>query len=479
MALPNQKRRPLLGSAKPRIAPPVPARHDLAGYREVAQSMGITPMPWQETVAKYITAGTDEAVIFREVCVVAARQNGKTTLTKPIVVQWLKQGKKVLHVAQTRELPRAMFSLIAAELPAELFAKRRGKGGKMQIVWPRFGAGQEEILLANGGSYRIAASTGTGPRGWSVDRILVDELLAMDDHEAMRALEPTITMSEDGGQIVYLSNAGSESSVVLNAVRARADEDPALAYLEWSASSERSADDIVGWAEANPAFGHYASIQRTLEAAYRKHSLAGTLAIFETEHLCRWVKTMRETLVSDWDWIQCKADALAKPLRSSIGVALAPEGNRASVALAWQSGNRIALRLLEHVADDRIDVAALGELVRTHSMRYGAKVAYDPLTDGELVKYVRKGKAESVTGAKYAAASANFALGVSSRRLAWADADPVTDDLTWTARKPDGTEGSYHAVRAKDDRPITASLAAIRAVWLASGPSSPGAPRIR
>jgi hypothetical protein len=44
----------------------------------------------------------------------------------------------------------------------------------------------------------------------------------------------------------------------------------------------------------------------------------------------------------------------------------------------------------------------------------------------------------------------------------------------WTARKA-LDEGRFEAVRADDKRPITAALAAIRAVWLASGPR----PRVR
>lgn len=443
--------------------------------------MGIKPMPWQETAAKYVTAMAGEVVLFREVCIVAARQNGKTTLTKPLIVKWLEEGKRVLHVAQTRELPREMFRVIAADLDESLFLKRRGKGGRMQTVWPRFGAGQEEILLANGGSYRIAAATPTGSRGWSMDRVLVDELLAMDDHEAMRALEPTITAASDGGQIVYLSNAGSELSVVLNAVRDRAGADDLLAYLEWSAHPDRMADDIEGWAEANPSMGHNPSLHRTLEAVYRKHTLEGTLSLFETERLCRWVKTMRETLVSEFDWGRGRVDNLGPPLRPVIGVSLDPDRRRASAVLAWtRKDGSIALReLIEATADGPIDTDALGEDIKKEAMRHRVlRIAYDPLTDAELAKYLKK--PEPVSGQKFANASSQFVSLVEAGKIAWTDADHVTDDLTWTARRSVGSNGSYayEAVRAQDDRPITAALAAIRAVgWLASGPR-PAAPRI-
>jgi hypothetical protein len=81
----------------------------------------------------------------------------------------------------------------------------------------------------------------------------------------------------------------------------------------------------------------------------------------------------------------------------------------------------------------------------------------------------------SISGGKFSNASAQFVNAITARKLAWSEADAVSDDLTWTARKIDSQAmGSYQAVRAKDDHPVTAALAAIRAVWLASGPKSEG-----
>ncbi len=167
--------------------------------------------------------------------------------------------------------------------------------------------------------------------------------------------------------------------------------------------------------------------------------------------------------------------------RPMIGVSMDPDGGRATIAMSWQSqtGN-IALRIVRHDVDDVIDLEAIGVELRDLALKYNAKVGYDPMTDAELVKYVRKDKAMSIAGGQFANASAQFVNAVTSRRLRWADADEVGDDLTWTSRKNDGSfVGSYHAVRARDDHAITASLAAIRAVWLASGPVTAAAPRIR
>ena len=68
----------------------------------------------------------------------------------------------------------------------------------------------------------------------------------------MAASRPTLTASRNP-QTIYCSNAGDDMSVVLNALRTRAETDPSLAYMEWSAAPERPIDDREGWAEANPA----------------------------------------------------------------------------------------------------------------------------------------------------------------------------------------------------------------------------------
>ena len=103
-------------------------------------------------------------------------------------------------------------------------------------------------------------------------------------------------------------------------------------------------------------------------------------------------------------------------------------------------------------------------------------VGYDLMTDRELAKFFVK--SSSITGTEFANASSRFAIAVQSRKVMWDVADEITDDLTWTTRKVHETSTSYQAVRADDSRPITASLAAIRAVYLASGPVVSGGARI-
>jgi phage terminase large subunit-like protein len=461
----------LIGSPLPRLAPPMPLRHDLVGYRRAAASLGITPMPWQETAATYLTAtDADGNWLYREVAIVVGRQNGKTTLTKPLIVMRLRDdGRKEMHIAQVRELPRIMFEAIADALEAEapeLFPRRRGK-----VIWPRRGAGSESILLTNGGAYRIAAATSGAARGHdAIDDLIIDELREMESWEVINAAQPAQRFSSNP-QTIYLSNAGTDDSVVLNSLRVRAEAgDPSLAYLEWSADPEYDPSDVRGWVQANPSIGHFPQVLRDLEKSYLSAELAGNMAGFETEALCRWVKTMRPSLVSPEEWAACEAEGkLPRPRRSHMAVSMDPDRARASAATAWLGADGVCyLSVLDDVSGSPIRTSLIGKEWRDAAVAHHVpKVAYDPLTDAELAKFFKATK--PISGMEFANATSNFVELVRDGRLRWVDAEAVGTDLGWTARKENDETGSYQAVRANDDRPITAVLASIRAVWLATG----------
>lgn len=469
--------RPLKGSAKPRIAPPTPARSDIAGYREAAACMGIEPIEWQDNAARYLEAqGPDDQHLYREVAVIAARQNGKTELILPVFHKRLLAGRRMMHTAQDRYLPREAFSRLADHFWSEhrdLFPRRNDRATR-----PRYANGQEELRLTTGGFYRIVAPTPIGARGSSVHDVFLDELMAMDDWGFINAARPTMSLPDP--QFVYLSNMGSEMAVVLNALRDRGDKDPSLAYLEWSADPELAADDPVAWSQANPMMGNepegVGPVYERLVTAHRAARLDGTMAGFETEYLCRSVPSMRETLVDLEAWQKCEGE-LAERSKVFMGVSLDPEGARASAYLAWQQDDQTMLTRLEEAIGSPINVDRLGRDLRTLARKnHAMTVGFDPLTDTVLAKYFPR--TEPIAGQKYANASARFVTLVEAGRLRWSDCAAVGEDLTWTARKDHDESGSFQAVRANDDRPITAALAAIRAVMLASEPPFQRKPRV-
>jgi hypothetical protein len=450
----------LAGTVTPRLSPPPPTSTWRDEYVALAARAGIALMPWQQIAARYLMARGRKQWRYREVCIVAARQNGKTELIKAKVLDSLKRGRKVLHTAQNRSLPRQVFIAVANAVdPFDLFSR------------PRFANGQEEIRTVNGGSYQIIAPQ-RGARGLSADDLIIDELREFEDFDFIAAAAPTLTASKDP-QILYLSNAGHDDSVILNDIKRRAGEDdPGLAYLEWSAEGELDAGDPRAWAQANPALGRLPGLAENIARAY------ATLPseVFETEHLCRWVASMVPSLVTDIAWRAGEADTLEDPVRPSLGIALDPNGRRASAYLAWQtSDGLVALRPLMEVEDDvALDIDELGKQLRqdiTHSRV--RKVGHSAITDQPLARYI--GKPKPIDGREYANASQHFAALVEGHKIRWSGGR-MTDELRNTVRKQTQA-GAWAAVRSKDDKPIPSVLAAIRAVWLASGPK-PAPPRI-
>lgn len=455
----DRQPRKLVGNAKPRIAPPTPVRSALAAFEQGAKDIGIDLMPWQKTAARYIEAlAPKDRHLYQELAVVVARQNGKTTLLRPLIVSRLRAGKRIMHTAQNRDLPREIFRAVVDDMETRFPQELKGK--------PRFANGQEEIRTNAGGIYRIVAPTRGGARGPSNDLVIVDEAREMVDYEFIAAAKPTLTASSDP-QFIYLSNAGAADSEVLNDVRKRREADPVLAYLEWSADPTRDAGDRVGWQESNPALGHLPGVLETLEREYRSASLTGKMAVYETEHLCRWVVSDDERVVDEGDWLACEGE-IGKPVRPYMAVSLDPSGTRAAAAVAWLVGDTVQVRVEADVTGSPIDIDRLGRDLQTRAQQLGVRqVGYDDWTDRDLARRLKN--ARPVVGHEYAAASEKFSRLVRGKKLIWMAAEQVTEDLRWLTRKPHET-GAWVAVRANEEHTVTAGLAAIRAAWMASEP---------
>jgi hypothetical protein len=391
---------------------------------------------------------------YREVAMVVARRNGKTKLLDARVLADMDAGRRVLHTAHNRILPRkTLFSI--AGLDRSRYKVREANG-------------QEEVKdLETGGSYKILAPQ-RGARGEDGDTLIVDEIREFEDWDFIAAAEP-ITASSEDPQVIYLSNAGSELSVVLNDLRHRGLAGAkGLCYMEWSAGPEYAVDDHAGWLQANPSIGYGNLTIERLEALYRKYLEAGELAIWETEHLCRWVQSMLPGLLNDVRWQQARATV--EPVRyPSMGISVDPSGRRASAVLAWpQLDGSIAIAEAADVTGSPVDIDELGKRLTDMTARLGlVAVGYNPWSDKALARYFPDAK--PVQAADLANASQRFVRLVETGGLHWQVADAVSADLPHTVRKTT-TGTTWVAERGSASQPITASLAAVYAVWLASAP---------
>jgi hypothetical protein len=464
-----KNQRSLRGKPIPRIAPPIPARSQVAEFEAQARDIGISLFPSQKTAARYLEAlGPRDRYLYREVAIIIGRQNGKTEILKPLIVRRLRKGYRIAHTAQNRELPREVFMTIA-----EVMLEKYPKELKTK---PRYANGQEEIRLRNGGVYRIVAPTPHGARGGHNDLVIIDELREMDDWGFIDAAKPT-TITRVHGQVVYLSNAGTDTSIVLNTLRKRAETDPSLAYLEWSAAPERAPDDVEGWCEANPAIGHLPELLPSLEREYLSATLGETMPSFETEHLCRWVHTLAKPLVDPKLWAAAEG-VTGDPVHPVLALALNQPASRASAAIAWPTATGVGVQVVADVTGDPIDLEVFGlDLARLARSLRVWRVVFDPYSE-PLVRYLRRpnereksARLHKVTGEEFATSSTSFVRLLEGGKLTWSGelGRAVGTDLGLTTKRS-VAPGVFVAVPSNPDQPITAALAVIRAAGAVAGP---------
>ena len=180
----------LYGSPTPRIGPPRPLRSDIDGFRREAECLEIDLFPWQDLVGWFLNAvDADNRFLYPEVADVVSRQNGKTEILVPHICDRLLKGRRIMHTAQNRELPREVFGRVADHMYAKHWSEMTRK--------PRFANGQEEIKLNNRGDYRIIAPTRSGPRGHPADDLIVDEVRELDTTDFHQAATPALSASKN------------------------------------------------------------------------------------------------------------------------------------------------------------------------------------------------------------------------------------------------------------------------------------------
>jgi hypothetical protein len=141
----------------------------------------------------------------------------------------LNRGRQIIHTAQNRTLPRSVYMRIGRHYEV---------AHPEQLLYFKLGSGMEEIALRNGGLYTIVAPQ-RGARGLGADTFILDELREFETDDILGAAVPTLASSPDP-QRIYLSNAGSNASVILNDLKRRGERaEPRLQV----GAARRSIDD--------------------------------------------------------------------------------------------------------------------------------------------------------------------------------------------------------------------------------------------
>ena len=327
----------LLGSTEPRLftAPARPlTRATSLGFEAcefVEGVVGDTLLPWQRWLFEHALELTpDGRFRFRTVLVLVGRQSGKSTWAKYLALWRLFADADgpllVLGTAQNLDVSEALWKQ-AVETAEDCLPLRR------QIAQVEMSSGRKTLTLKGGRSYKVQSANRRGGRGMSGDLVLLDELREHQTWDAWSAVSKT-TMARPRAQLVCLSNAGDDNSVVLNALRERALaslDDPlsSIGIFEWSAPDGCDIKDPSFWPMSTPSLGYL----------IESESIASALAtdpewVFRTEVLCQRVNRAAVSALPEWPMV-AEPDAKAEPgLPCGFAVDVSWDRSRAWIAAA-------------------------------------------------------------------------------------------------------------------------------------------------
>jgi len=281
---------------------------------------------------------------FRRLLLLVARQNGKTHLLKTLTLYWLFVQRWPLMLGMSTNLD---YAREAWEKTIEAVERTECLAAMIPARGVRRTNGEQTLTTSERCRYKIAASNRRGGRSLSVDRIVSDELREHQNWDSYNAAYPAMN-ARPYGQAWFLSNAGDDTSLVLNSLRddamsfiATGSGDRRLGIMEWSGPDGCDLEDVEALAQANPNVGRRTDWDTLLgPAAAAKLAGGEQEAGFRTENLCQRVRAMDLAVNLD-AWVASGPPAqpavpLDGALRSRLAVAwdLTPDGLHATVYAA-------------------------------------------------------------------------------------------------------------------------------------------------
>ena len=320
-----------------RLTPKTSLGFAVIEFAEVMLEM--TLFPWQKWLLIHmLELLPDNSMRFRTVLILVARQNGKSTLSQVLALWFMYRYHValVLGTAQDLDVAEEIWQG-AVDLIKEVDEFDEPLRPELFALLDRVVAtnGKKALVLTTGERYKVKAANRRAGRGLSGDLILLDELREHQSWDAWGAITKT-TMARAHALILALSNAGDDTSVVLNYLRKLAhaalgdpdginaedegddplpgldevdleveiDDEDTLAIFEWSLAPDADINDRDGWGQPNPSLGYANGIaEKTIASAVR----TDPEPVLRTEVMCQHVKNLDPWKVvrkSTWDALE-------------------------------------------------------------------------------------------------------------------------------------------------------------------------------
>ena len=452
---------------------------------ELAASAGLELDPWQVFVLeRALGVREDGKWAAFEVGLNVPRQNGKGSVLEALELFWLFELGERLVIHSAHEFPTSLeaFSRLELLIDGRDDLRRRVK----RVVRSH---GEEGITLLTGQRIRFRTRTKGGGRGFSCDKLVLDEAMILPE-KAIGALLPTLSAMPNP-QVVYAGSAVDqevhEEGVVFARIRERGvrGRDPSLAYFEFSAGvfdAERKEltpdlvddellDDERLWAQANPALG--IRIDREHVANERRSMDARTFAV-ERLGIGDWPPTGRQSVsvigVEAWMELEDEDSVLLDPVVLSFDVT--PDRSRAAIVASGKRPDGLPhVEVVDHRRGTGWVAGRLAELVAAHevtSVRFAKGPAESLLPKLEEAQV----DVEEVSTSDYAAACGLLFDLVEQKGLRHLGTPELLSAVKGAVTRPLGDAWAWSRKSSRVDiSPLVAATVGVAAVVGDAGPS--------
>ncbi|MFZ9327880.1 MAG: terminase large subunit domain-containing protein [Polynucleobacter sp.] len=407
---------------------------------------------------------------------IMARQNGKTHALRMRILagMYIFGERNIIAISQSRMLSLDTFRQVVDMAEGTSWTRKRIKrvsrtNGQEELEvycehYPKSCKGKCERIR----KYAIKAANSESPRGATADLLWIDELREINT-ATWQAATP-LTRARPNAQTWVTSNAGDDSSTVLNELRQRAltFTSDRLGWYEWSAGSN-DIWDLENWKMANPALGHTISIEALEESAKFDNPDA-----FRTESLSIWINAIDSPFPLD-TWEAGTMDvAIEDGLPTYMALDLSFNRDKAYlVTVQIRPDKKLACFVHEWTGLSNLELASE---IATLARRFRPRVlAYDPNTAGFLAPQLSRA---GIVVAPTAWASTSFSIfcdqtlaAMSGGQLVHAGQAIFKEHLAATARKP-ASDGGWRIARRASTNPISSAVALVMAVGHATQPQA-------
>lgn len=318
----------------------------------------------------------------------------------------------------------------------------------------------------------IISATPRAARGKTLDLLYIDELREIGA-STWAAAEPTLR-ARPNSQLWTSSNAGDDTSVVLNTLRESAikSDSERFGYWEWSAAPEYKDNDRRGWAQANPSLGHIIN-ELDIEDSYNRNPADK----FATESLCRWVAALDSPFnMEKYDDGVDESISMDPTLPTWMGLDMTFNRTEAYLVSAQEHPDGLRVFLHRWVKDSAINERELASdiavLVRQYKVR---QISYDPNTAGFVAPHLQRSGIKMIENgwsSAYFATLCDITISaINDGRIVHQGQPELRQHLIACARRPAG-DGGFRISRRASASPISAAVAMVLAVGNAEAPKA-------